>query len=367
MFGIFDRYVLRQTLMTWLGVMVVLVAIVVINRFAVYLGQAAAGEIPGGETFVLLGLSVLSLLEVIIPVSLFLAVMLTLGRLYRDSEATAAWTCGLTPARLYRPFAVLGVATAALLALLALYGSPWAKATVHQLGMQARATAQVSIMIPGRFKTWADGKGVFYVGGQAAQGTFTDVFSALRSTDQAATTVVMVAQRGQVEATPSTGERHLKLAEGLRYAGTPGRLDWTVTQFARADMLLQPPHVEPAADTDLDRQSTAALIAQESNAARATLAWRVAQPFTVLILLLIALPLAHTRPRQGRYARLVPAILFFIMYFNLLGIARVWVADGTFPTLAWVPLLGVVIGLVLLWRQYGRRRGLSAKGTQHAG
>ncbi|MDN5864128.1 MAG: LPS export ABC transporter permease LptF [Gammaproteobacteria bacterium] len=361
MFGVFDRYVARQTLVVWAGVTAVLVAIVVVNRFAVYLGQAAAGEIPGAETFVLLGLSVLSLLEVVIPVSLFLAVMLTLGRLYRDSEATVAWACGLTPARLYRPFAVLAVAAAILLAVLALYVSPWAKSTVHRISMQARATAQVSVMLPGRFKTFADGRGVFYAGGSAAKGQgFTDVFSALRSGGQ---TAAIVARRGRVVLTPSTGERHLKLDDGLRYAGTPGRLDWTVTRFSGADLVLQPPQVGGTSKPDLDRLSTAALFAQEGDDARAALAWRVAQPFTVLVLILIALPLAHTRPRRGRYARLVPAILFFIVYFNLLGIARVWVADGNLPTLAWVPALGFAAGLVLLWRQYGRRRILT--GARH--
>lgn len=353
MFGVFDRYVMRQTALAWVGVGAVLVLIVVVNRFAVYLGQAAAGEIPAGGTFVLLGLSVLGLLEVVIPVSLFLAVMLTLGRLYRDSEATTAWACGLTPARLYRPFAVLAVVAALVLAALALYISPWAKATVHQLEMQARATAQVSVMIPGRFKSFAGGRGVFYAGGVAPDGhTLTDIFAELRSDGQVAT---IVAQQGQIELVPATGERHLKLEDGVRYAGVPGRLDWTVTQFKHSDLLVSRPHTTSTANTDLDRMSIPELLARGEAPARAALAWRMAQPFTVLILILIAVPLAHTRPRRGRYARLVPAILFFIVYFNLLGVARVWMAGGHLP-LWWVPVLGALVGGILLWRQFGRRR-----------
>lgn len=354
MLGVFDRYVIRQTLVVWAGVVAVLVAVVVANRFAVYLGRVATGRLPGGETFVLLALSVVSLLELVLPVSLFLAAMLTLGRLYRDSEATAAWTCGLTPGRLYRPFVVLGSVAALALAGLALYVSPWAEATAHEVTVQARATAQVSIMVPGRFKTFSDGRGVFYVGGEAAGGGgFTQVFSVLGGSGEG---VAIVADRGRIVVAPATGERHLKLADGVRYAGVPGRLDWTLTRFSRADVLLQPPR-EEAANRDLDSLSTAALIARSGDRVRAELAWRIAQPFTVLVLLLVAVPLAHTRPRRGRYARLVPAILFFIVYFNLLGIAQMWVARGSAPTLAWVPLAGIAVGLVMLWRNFGRRTG----------
>jgi lipopolysaccharide export system permease protein len=353
MLGVFDRYIVRQTSLAWAGVGLVLILIVVVNRFAVYLGQAASGQIPAGGTFVLLGLSSLGLLEIVIPVSLFLAVMLTLGRLYRDNEAPVAWACGLTPARLYRPFALLAIIAAVALAALSLYVSPWAKATAHHLENQARATAQVSVLVPGRFKTFAGGTGVFYAGGVAPDGhTLTHIYAEMASGGE---TAAIVAKRGRVVLVPGTGERHLKLEDGARYSGVPGRLDWTVSRFKHADLLITPPRESSGAETDLDRMTIPELLAQGDASARAALAWRMAQPFTVLILILIAVPLAHTRPRRGRYARLVPAILVFIVYFNLLGVARVWMGRGHLP-LWWVPALGALVGAMLLWRQYGRRR-----------
>ncbi len=104
--------------------------------------------------------------------------------------------------------------------------------------------------------------------------------------------------------------------------------------------------------------ATTELVGRRDAPARAALEWRIAQPFTVLVLLLIAVPLAHARPRQGRYARLVPAILLYLVYFNLLGVARVWVAQGRLAWLWWVPGLFALGGLMLVWHRYGRHVNL---------
>ena len=354
--GTFDRYVLRETALAWAAVAGVLVLVVVVNRFAVYLGQAASGTIPASASLGLLGLSVLGLLEVIVPVSLFLAAMLTLGRLYRDNEAVAAFACGLTPARLYRPFAVLGISAALLLAGLALWGSPWAHAAAHRLEVHARSEAEVSVIVPGRFKELSGGQGVFYAGGvNRDSGTLDNVFA---ETHEKGRPTILSAPHGTMRVNPETGERHLLLSDGYRYAGDAGALDWTVTRFRKADLLVQPGHPARGA-TDVDRLSTGSLLARGDRPARAALEWRIAQPFTVLVLLLIAVPLAHVRPRQGRYARLVPAILVYLVYFNLLGVARVWVAQGTLGLLpgVWVvPLIAALGGAALLSARFGRQR-----------
>jgi len=158
--------------------------------------------------------------------------------------------------------------------------------------------------------------------------------------------------------TTATGERHLELGPGHRYEGSPDALDWTLTRFGSARLLVQPPGPAPASTTDYDRMATSVLMTHTEPGARATLQWRLVQPLTVLLLLLIAVPLAHMRPRQGRYARLVPAILVYLIYFNLLGVARIWVAHGEVdPQLGvwWVPALALLFGVLLLWQRFGRR------------
>lgn len=353
--GIFGRYVARETAMTWAAVAAVLVLVVVVNRFAVYLGEAAAGQIPAAATFALLGLSVIGLLEIIVPVSLFLAIVLALGRFYRDGEAVAAFACGLTPSRLYRPFVLLGLLAAVLLAALALWASPWAHATAHRMQVRAQNQAQVSVLEAGQFKSLAGGRGVFYAGRIDPDGQLHSVFAEMRRDSKP---TLIAASSGRLVTAPD-GERHLDLGAGHRYQGNSGALDWTRTRFGSASVLVEPPGHAPASATDYDRMSTARLTALADPGARATLQWRLVQPLTALLMILIAVPLAHMRPRQGRYARLVPAILVYLIYFNLLGVARIWVAHGEVGTglgVWWVPGLALLFGLFLLWQRYGRRR-----------
>lgn len=368
MAGIFDRYLFRETALTWVAVAAVLVLVVVVNRFAVYLGEAANGQIPAAATFALLGLSVLGLLEIILPVALFLAVVVTLGRFYRDQEMVAAFACGMTPRRLYRPFAVLGVLAAVLLAVLALWASPWAHATSHRMMVHARSTAQVSVMEAGRFKPLSGDRGVFYVGGiDRTNGELRSVFSEMDTSG--GSPMFIVSTGGRMLSTLS-GERYLELGPGHRYEAGRTRLDWTVTRFAGARVLVRPPGRQPAGAADYDRMPTSELIRLSEPGARAALEWRLVQPLTVLLLILIGVPLAHMRPRQGRYARLVPAILVYLIYFNLLSVARAWVGHGeiaSLPGIWWVPGFAFVFGVWLVWQRFGRRRVRRIQSVRHAG
>lgn len=363
--GIFDRYVARETALTWAAVTAVLVLVVVVNRFAVYLGEAAAGQIPAVATFALLGLSVVGLLEIIVPVSLFLATVVALGRFYRDQEAVAAFACGLTPARLFRPMGLLAVIAAVLLAVLAFWATPWAHATAHRMEIGAKAEAQVSVMEAGRFKKLAGGRGVFYAASvNRDTGKMQHIFAEEEGKNQP---LVITARQGRLVMVPATGERRLDLGAGIRYQGEPGALDWTLTRFKSASLQVQPPTESVTSTTDYDRMSTARLIHSPEPGARATLEWRIVQPLTALLLMLIAVPLAHMRPRQGRYARLVPAILVYLVYFNLLGVGRIWAAHGGWGTrlgLWWVPAAALLFGLILLKQRFGRRH--VREGRAHA-
>src|SRR5690625_4178211 len=97
---ILDRYLARETLLSWLAVTLVLLFVMLSNRFAFYLRYAASGELPANVLGRLVALSTMRYLVYLIPASFLLAVMLALGRLYRDSEMVAISACGVSLARL---------------------------------------------------------------------------------------------------------------------------------------------------------------------------------------------------------------------------------------------------------------------------
>ncbi len=83
---ILDRYIFREIATTWLAVTVVLLLILMTNQFARVLGDVAKGRLPKYAAFDVIGLTVVQYLTILIPIGLFLATMMALGRLYRDSE-----------------------------------------------------------------------------------------------------------------------------------------------------------------------------------------------------------------------------------------------------------------------------------------
>src|SRR5690606_13544875 len=111
---IISRYLAREALVSWIGVTLVLLVIICSHRFARILGEAAAGKLPGGAVFELLMYTSVGFLTILIPVGFFLGLLMTFGRLYRDSEMSALNACGVGPAELYRPVMALAAVVAVL-------------------------------------------------------------------------------------------------------------------------------------------------------------------------------------------------------------------------------------------------------------
>lgn len=360
MLGIIHRYLLKETVQTWGAVTLVLLLILISNRFAQFLGEAAAGNLPQAAVFKLLALSTISYLTVIVPVGLFFAAMLALGRFYRDSEMTAMMACGIGPGEVYRALMVFAGILAIVLAGLALEAGPWAAAATNTVRKDAEKQAEIGSFEAGRFKTPSDGKGVFYAERVAGNGKqLRKVFMEKRD---GRVVYTVTAARGTQVRDPETGEKMLVLEEGYRYEVTPGSARIKTVKFAEHGMKVEAGSADYST-TSRDVIPTATLWNSSSRRDTAELQWRISVPLTALVLCLLAVPLARTTPRQGRYGKLLLAVLVYIVYSNMLGVARVWVERGRVSTtfgIWWVHILVAVLALFMLARQqsvFRRLRG----------
>jgi hypothetical protein len=88
----------------------------------------------------------------------------------------------------------------------------------------------------------------------------------------------------------------------------------------------------------------------------AELQWRFSTPISALLLALLAIPLSRSRPRQGRYARMLAALVIYAIYFNMLDVSRTWVEQGTRATIWWAPgaLALLVFILYVPWMKITR-------------
>ncbi|MDE2090761.1 MAG: LPS export ABC transporter permease LptF [Gammaproteobacteria bacterium] len=352
---IVDRYLVRETVLTWAAVTAILMLILLSNRFALLLGDAAAGRLPRDTVFELLGLASVSYFIVVIPVSLFLAVMLALGRLYRDSEMTTLMACGVGPGQIYRPLMSIAVVLALVLAGLSLEVAPWAVRLTNIIRTYGQHSAQVGSFESGRFKVDQDGRGVLYAAGVSADGhALQNVFiQGLNGQRQD----VISANSGTRQVSDDSGAGSLVLHDGYRYDGIPGQANYRIVKFAEHGIRISPsaPNLGPEG---YEAMSTHSLLKLSDPAADSELQWRLSVPLATLLLTFLAVPLARTSPRQGRYGKLFAAILTYVIYSNLLGIARVWLEKDILPRsigIWWVPALLLLATLTLLLQQYGWR------------
>jgi len=357
--GIIDRYVVREVVRTCAGVTPVLLIILVGTQFARVLSRAAADRLPRDVMFQLMGLKTVEYLTVLVPLAVFFSIVLALGRLYRDSEMTVMAACGVGPARLYRPVLLVAGFTAAMLAWLAFDVRPVVAYRSHVVKIEAQRDLRANLITANRFRSTPDGTLVFYARGAEEDGSLRGVFIQRRRGD---TVELAVASRGIQRPTADGKGRELILYDGRRFVGVPGTTDLRIVDFEEHGI----PVVLPEADTrpdDPEMVSTTDLLVARTPENWAELHWRLASPISLMILALLAVPLSRSGSRASRYDRLGYAILVYLIYSNLLGVAYSMVAkEKISPWLGfwWVHIPLAALALLLMAWQSGWRplRGL---------
>ncbi len=360
MFRILDRYIFREIASTWLGVTMVLLLILLTNQFARVLGDVAKGKLPKDVAFDVIGLSAAQYLTILVPIGLFLAVMLALGRLYRDSELPAMMACRVGPSGIYRPLFLLLLPLSLGVAWLSIDLGPRALQSIERVGAEARREADLASIEPGRFVSIGPSNAVVYGENVREDGMIENVFLQ-RLLDDGELEVV-VARLGEQQDSDDPDIRYLVLHEGRRYVGTPGTTEFRVFEFLEHGIPYNLPSLDPP-DPLPRAMPFRKLIQSDELTHVAELQWRLGVPIATIILAIIAVPLSRTEPRAGRYGRLAIGLLVFIIYLNMLSASKAWIEQGTLsPSIGlwWVHGVVFLFALVLLGYQEGIHRKIRA-------
>ena len=354
--GILQKYILREWFWTFLATAVVLMIVMFGVSLGELLGDVADGRIPPGLLGALTLLKLPELLSTILPLSVFIAVIWGLGRIYRDQEMAVMRSSGFGWTMLLRPLFNLLLPVAALLLALGLFLGPMASAAAQQKLEDAFRNAAEWAFQTGQFHVLRGGDLVLYVESVERDGrTLRHVFIQQRDGEREQ---VWSAEKGYYWLDRGTGNRYLTLENGQITEGGAGMLDFGIMEFARNDLKL--PQVEerikPAA---LEAKGTAEILQAEDAESVAEFQWRLSPAIAAVVLGLLAIPLSHSAPREGRGGRALLGILAYTIYANVLYMCRNWVAKGelsAFPGLWWVHLLVLAAALIWLHRQ-GRMVG----------
>jgi lipopolysaccharide export system permease protein len=345
-----ERYLLREVVQTWLGVTGVLVAILLANQLSRVLGQAADNQYGRHIVIDLIALGAVMNLSVIVPVGLLLAVVLTLGRMYHDSEITALRACGYGPNRMLLPLSGFAAVIAVGLAWLTFVQVPRADREVQLLRQSAIKEAQFGQLDAGRFRAFSGGDIVFYAEHVGADGVLHNVFLQRQIADRVE---VALANSATYSKGAEDGSHLVTLFDGRRYEGIPGHAEFRVIEFREHGIPIATPASTGGAQ-DPDAKPTEELLGSLAPEDIAQLQIRGSAPIMAMLLTLIAVPLSRLQPRQGRYARVGAAIVAYFLYSNLLSVAKVWLAKGDLSPLVgvwWVHLLALCVGLYLVQRE----------------
>ena len=334
---VLDRMVTIELFKTFMAVLLVLVTIIVSKKFLSILTKAIEGEVSTDTLFVLLGLKMLSATIILLPPSLFLAMLMVFGRMYRDQEMTVLASSGVGLRRLYRAMAYLVVPLTLAMGYLALEVMPWSERQAMTLMRRDEQSADVRGIKPGRFNEFSRGDVVLYAETLSpTDQTLTNLFVQSRSGNR---TGVVLAENGIVSEN-ELGEHFVVLRDGYRYQGTPGQADYIISEFKEYAVRIDEGDSTEAALKREGMPSEQLWVAQTPREL-AELQRRIAVPLGGLLLSVLAIPLARVAPRGGVYGNVLTAFLIYIIYENLQRVSQGLLMSGKIPL--WLSYGGVYV------------------------
>ncbi|EOE6853872.1 LPS export ABC transporter permease LptF [Cronobacter sakazakii] len=351
------RYLVRETLKSQLAILFILLLIFFCQKLVRILGAAVDGDIPTNLVLSLLGLGVPEMAQLILPLSLFLALLMTLGRLYTESEITVMHACGLSKAVLVKAAMVLALLTGIVAAVNVMWAGPWSSRHQDEVLAEAKANPGMAALAQGQFQQATDGNAVLFI--ESVDGSkFNDVFLAQLRPKGNARPSVVVADSGELSQRKD-GSQVVTLNQGTRFEGTAMLRDFRITDFKDYKAIIG--HQAVALDPDdAEQMDMKTLWQANSKSARAEFHWRLTLVFAVIVMALMVVPLSVVNPRQGRVLSMLPAMLLYLIFFLLQTSLRSNGAKGKLDPLIWmwaVNLLYLALAVALnLWDTVPMRR-----------
>ncbi|WP_047540907.1 LPS export ABC transporter permease LptF [Methylotenera versatilis] len=347
---IFKKSLSNELISTAGGLFLILMGIVIAQRAGYLVRSAAKGWIPNDAITTLLGFNMVKFLPMILSLTIFLSVLMTLTRWHRDSEMAVWFSSGLSVSNWIRPILNFAAPVTVVIFLLSFFVMPWATQKVEDYRVQLKSRDDLASISPGVFKESNGGERIYFIEGFDQLGNV--VKNIFVHTTQHQKTGVVVSSTGHRDKVEN-GDNFIVLEKGRRYEGKPNSAEVSTTEFERYALRIETKEVARK-PSSTDTLSTEQLLSSELPADQAELQWRLAIPISALILVLLAVPLSFVDPRAGRSLNLMFALLIYIIYNNILSIFQAWVTQGRLSSL--VGLWPVhVFFLLLAFYMYYRR------------
>lgn len=320
------------------------------QRASYLVRNAEKGLIPNDAIVTMLGFGIVKFLPIVLSLTIFLSVLLTLTRWHRDSEMAIWFSSGLSMASWIRPILNFALPVVIVIALLSFIVTPWATRKVEDYRVQLKGRDELASLSAGTFKESSSGDRIYFIESFDQLGNLVkNIF--VQSTQHQKSGVIVASQGSRIKA--DNGDNFIVLEKGRRYEVKPNSAEVSTTEFGRYAIRVETKEVTRGPDAT-PAKPTQSLLGSKQNTDKAELQWRFSIPFSALVLVLLAVPLSFVDPRAGRSLNLMFAILIYMIYNNMLSIFQAWITQDKLSP--WVGLWPVhLIFILLAFYLYYRR------------
>lgn len=351
---IIARYIIKEIAQTLFAVCLVLMLIGLSGQLVGIFSEVATGDLSVSIVMMLFGLKSLSMLLIILPLSFYIAVLMTLSRFYQNNEMAAISASGISQIYIVKIVVSFALLVSILVGVFSFQITPWAMGIQQEIVSKSENTSEIEGMTAGRFREVSDG--VMYIESLTddrtkMQGVFLQ--QRLKNNEE----LLIRAELGKRETSKQTGDQFMIFENGVRYQRTPGKLDYSVIEFEQHGVRI---HEKSSTTKNKKHKALPTLDLLKSNnlTYKAEFHSRLAPVILCLLLSALAVPLSQTSPRQGQYLRLGLGLLVYIVLINFIIIGNSWVANGEVPSIVglwWIHALMLLIVIFALMQQLGFR------------
>ena len=337
---------LRRDLLELAGIVfATLFGIMLTTSLIRFLGRAANDRVDTASVLPLIAFNSIHFLPVLLVLTVYVAVLMSLTRAFRDSEMVIWFSSGMSLRAWIRPVMTIAVPVAVLVAMLALFITPWADRQASEYQQRFAQREDVSQVAAGRFRESVSANRVFFV--ESLDEEQSEVRNIFVNQTQGDALTLVVSRRGHIE-NRADGSRFLVLEDGRRYDGTRSHADFRLMEFARYGLRLEP-HEAAVAEDRAKFRTTAELMRDPVPRNLGELAWRVSLPVSTVLMALLAIPLSSVNPRVGRSINLFAALLIYLVYNNLQTVFQSWISRGQMRFGIGVWVLHAVLLALIVW------------------
>ena len=331
--------------------LIVLVTVIMTMALIRTLGRTAQGSFNPADVLLVMGYTVLAQMPTLLTMSLFMAIISTVSRMYRESEMVIWFTSGRGLISLMRPLLRFAWPVFLVVMALALFVLPWSKQQIETLKFQYEKRGDIERIEPGQFQESAGGQRVFFVEkNEPGKQTGSNVFIATTEKNKQTVTSAQSGRIGQVN-----NEQFLILSNGQRLESGGDKSELKISEFEEYGVGVRSSQFGRDDFAPVTTRSTLDLIKNPSLPNLSELSWRIGLILAAINLVVIGLAISSVNPRVGRSANLVFALFAFVVYFNLLGLGQNWIASAKMSFANWFLTLhgGILaMGSLLLIKEH---------------